>query len=153
MTWIIQVADTLAFHGLDEDWMGALPGGTEEQAFSRPNQFHSPALLALGAGQGQTWSWSFVEQHDTIINGTYPQKVTEELEESLQNPNPEHPVFLVRAWCKGCGLCVEICPRQVLSTDGRGKVEVVAPERCTSCGMCEMVCPDFALVVGTIERE
>ena len=109
-------------------------------------------LRLLVPDRARSWSWSFVEQHDTIITGTYPQKVTEELEESLQNPNPEHPLFLVRTWCKGCGLCVEICPRQVLSMGGLGKVEVVAPERCVSCGMCEMTCPDFALVVGAIER-
>jgi len=94
-----------------------------------------------------------VEQHDTIITGTYPQKVTEALEESLKNPDPAHPLVLIHGWCKGCGLCVEICPKQVLSTERLRKVEVVAAERCIACGMCELVCPDFAIVVGTIERE
>ena len=129
MTWIIQVADTLAFHGLDEDWMGALPGGTEEQAFSRPNQFHSPALLALGAGQGQTWSWSFVEQHDTIINGTYPQKVTEELEESCRI-RTRAPCLLVRVAKAAARAWKSVRAGPVHGWLGRW--EVVAPERCTS---------------------
>lgn len=93
------------------------------------------------------------QQHDSIITGTYPAKVAADIEEYLKHPDPAHPIVMVRAWCKGCGLCVEICPRGVLATDDVSKVEVVAPERCTNCGFCELVCPDFALVVGTIDRE
>jgi 2-oxoglutarate ferredoxin oxidoreductase subunit delta len=55
-------------------------------------------------------------------------------------------------WCKGCGLCVAFCPRQVLEVDGEGKVHVAAPERCTACGWCETHCPDFAIVVRRVDE-
>lgn len=50
-------------------------------------------------------------------------------------------------WCKGCGICVALCPRQVLALDERGKVQLVAEEACTACRICEVHCPDFVLSV------
>ncbi len=56
-------------------------------------------------------------------------------------------------WCKGCHICVEVCPRRVLEVDGdaflRGfhPVRVVRSEDCTSCRQCELLCPDLAIMV------
>ncbi|MBN2357493.1 4Fe-4S binding protein [candidate division KSB1 bacterium] len=50
------------------------------------------------------------------------------------------------AWCKGCAICVELCPEDVLAME-KGKVKVVNLEACTACGFCELRCPDFAIVV------
>ncbi|MCD6085118.1 MAG: 4Fe-4S binding protein [Desulfurococcales archaeon] len=53
--------------------------------------------------------------------------------------------------CKGCGICVDVCPRQalVLSTNpgpsGYRYSEYVGG--CIGCRMCEWLCPDFAIVV------
>jgi 2-oxoglutarate ferredoxin oxidoreductase subunit delta len=58
-----------------------------------------------------------------------------------------------KAFCKGCSLCIENCPRAVLAISGeRGTAgflvpEAVKPEACTKCLMCELICPDFAIVV------
>ncbi len=57
----------------------------------------------------------------------------------------EHIFF--RDWCKGCGICVEFCPKRVLKMDGRGKPVSQFPERCTGCRLCELRCPDFAIAV------
>jgi TPP-dependent indolepyruvate ferredoxin oxidoreductase alpha subunit len=51
------------------------------------------------------------------------------------------------AWCKGCTICVEFCPKDVLVMNRLDKVEVKALEACTKCLRCEQLCPDFAIVV------
>jgi 2-oxoglutarate ferredoxin oxidoreductase subunit delta len=52
-----------------------------------------------------------------------------------------------RSWCKGCGICVAFCPKQVLELDLEAKVTVVRPEDCICCKMCEFRCPDLAIYV------
>ncbi len=42
--------------------------------------------------------------------------------------------------CKGCGICVDICPRRVLRLKEK-KAEVTDPAMCMSCGHCKAVCP------------
>lgn len=49
--------------------------------------------------------------------------------------------------CKGCGICVAFCPKQVLAISEIEKVEVLDEDKCISCGQCEMRCPDFAIFV------
>ena len=38
--------------------------------------------------------------------------------------------------CKGCGICVTFCPKQVLALDTLGKVYVAHHENCIACGQC-----------------
>lgn len=52
-------------------------------------------------------------------------------------------------WCKGCGICVAFCPKDVLEMDDQGKAVAVRPEQCIACRMCEMCCPDLAVEVIT----
>jgi len=56
-------------------------------------------------------------------------------------------------WCKGCGLCVEFCPQNVLEQAEDGRVIVARPEACIACRWCELHCPDFAIFVTEIEPE
>ena len=52
------------------------------------------------------------------------------------------------AWCKGCSLCVHICPKKVLELDEvRGKSVVARPDDCIGCRQCENICPDMAITV------
>ena len=50
-----------------------------------------------------------------------------------------------REWCKGCGICVTFCPKEVLSLDDREKATVDRPEECICCRLCELRCPDLAI--------
>lgn len=51
-----------------------------------------------------------------------------------------------KKWCKGCGICVALCPKKVLGIKGE-KVEVVNEDACIKCRLCEYRCPDFAIFV------
>jgi len=61
-------------------------------------------------------------------------------------------------FCKGCALCLEVCPRKVFgkgderSRAGYAMPRVMALEKCVVCLLCEMTCPDLALTVVE-ERE
>ena len=56
-------------------------------------------------------------------------------------------------YCKGCGLCVEACPKDVLALD----LDQLTPKGyhpallinkgCTGCNICAVICPDAAITV------
>jgi 2-oxoglutarate ferredoxin oxidoreductase subunit delta len=56
-------------------------------------------------------------------------------------------INVYRDWCKGCGICAALCPKQVLSRNAEGEPEVTDPDACIGCGWCELHCPDFAISV------
>lgn len=57
------------------------------------------------------------------------------------------PIRIYEPWCKGCGICVEFCPKDVLILGEDGKVMARDVHSCTECGLCEIRCPDFAIVI------
>lgn len=61
-------------------------------------------------------------------------------------------IFVNEGWCKGCGICVEVCPKKVLGLDRRDKPILLDEEHCTGCLRCELLCPDFALLVIEPQR-
>ncbi|MCD4655736.1 4Fe-4S binding protein [bacterium] len=61
-------------------------------------------------------------------------------------PKKVSEIKIREAWCKGCGICVDVCPKAVL-TMSNYKAIVVNLEACIACGRCEDACPDFCLEV------
>jgi 2-oxoglutarate ferredoxin oxidoreductase subunit delta len=61
--------------------------------------------------------------------------------------------------CKGCGFCVEYCPREVLilSEDFNSKgyhPPVIKNEAdCCYCQLCETICPEFAIYITLKNKE
>ena len=55
--------------------------------------------------------------------------------------------------CKGCGLCVIVCPKNVLemssevSAKGYFPAHQARPEDCIYCAMCCTMCPDVAITI------
>jgi 2-oxoglutarate ferredoxin oxidoreductase subunit delta len=56
--------------------------------------------------------------------------------------------------CKGCELCVRVCPRHVLELDstevnvlGHHPVHVLDQGACTSCVLCARICPDAVFTI------
>lgn len=54
--------------------------------------------------------------------------------------------------CKGCGVCVSVCPKQVIALSknvnvkGYNYAEMVNGD-CIGCASCGMVCPDGVITV------
>lgn len=59
----------------------------------------------------------------------------------------EKELIVNKDWCKGCGICVAFCPKNVLSIRG-GKVFIANRNNCIKCGLCELRCPDYAIFLG-----
>lgn len=61
--------------------------------------------------------------------------------------------------CKGCGLCVMICPRHIVTIDmqainrkGYHPAGITEPERCIACAGCAKICPDSVICVERFEE-
>ncbi len=66
---------------------------------------------------------------------------------------PPREIRVDKRLCKGCHICISVCPHGVLKksdrVDNRGFIlpEVVDINACKICRLCEIHCPDFAIVV------
>lgn len=60
-------------------------------------------------------------------------------------------VVFLEERCKGCKLCVEVCPVGILRPSGRYNrqgYEVMEMDGvCTGCASCAVICPDVAIRV------
>jgi len=60
-------------------------------------------------------------------------------------------VTILEDRCKGCGYCIEFCPRGVLDLSARFNRKgyhppsVKKPDECVNCHYCEIICPEFAI--------
>ncbi len=61
--------------------------------------------------------------------------------------------------CKGCGLCVAVCPKNVLEIGTEVNVKgyfpayQARPEDCIFCAICATMCPDVAITINEIAEQ
>lgn len=71
---------------------------------------------------------------------------------------PVGQIHIIDDRCKGCGFCIEFCPRGVLiestrfNNKGYHIPEAQKPDLCVNCGLCELICPEFA-IFSTLREE
>lgn len=58
--------------------------------------------------------------------------------------------------CKGCGLCISVCPKKILilapvklNSKGFHPAQMIEDEaeKCIACAMCAVMCPDCVIKV------
>ncbi|HQP09120.1 MAG TPA: 4Fe-4S dicluster domain-containing protein [Anaerolineaceae bacterium] len=66
---------------------------------------------------------------------------------------PKGRIVVNELFCKGCELCVDACPQDViglaadrLNAKGYHPAEMIEAV-CTGCGICTIVCPEAAITV------
>ena len=72
---------------------------------------------------------------------------------------PRGEVYIIPERCKGCELCVEFCPEDVLynspQTNSKGyhypDIAEGKEASCVHCEFCSLVCPEFAIYTVAVE--
>lgn len=55
--------------------------------------------------------------------------------------------------CKGCGICIDACPKGIIhpaekiNSKGYHPATVTEAEKCIACAACATMCPDVAITV------
>ena len=56
--------------------------------------------------------------------------------------------------CKGCGLCVAVCPKKIIvlapehiNAKGYYPAQMIDEALCTGCAFCATMCPDTVIIV------
>jgi 2-oxoglutarate ferredoxin oxidoreductase subunit delta len=65
----------------------------------------------------------------------------------------QDPLTFYPAWCKKCGICAALCPKNVIEAGPEGLPYAARPEDCIQCRLCELRCPDFAVSVAEGKKE
>lgn len=60
--------------------------------------------------------------------------------------------------CKGCGLCISVCPKSILALDlntinakGYSPAYCAEPDQCIACANCAITCPDSVITVERVD--
>jgi 2-oxoglutarate ferredoxin oxidoreductase subunit delta len=66
---------------------------------------------------------------------------------------PHGELHILADQCKGCGFCVEYCPKDILELSDEFNLKgyhppvVLKEGDCVYCQLCEIICPEFAIFV------
>ncbi len=82
-----------------------------------------------------------------------PQRFWRKPLDAQRTETPNAEVHIIPDLCKGCGFCIEFCPKKVLDKSNQPNKRGVYPPKvvdggkCALCGFCTAICPDFAIFV------
>jgi len=60
--------------------------------------------------------------------------------------------------CKGCEICVSVCPKKILTMDAAVNAKGYHPaccadeSECIGCASCAMMCPDCCITIYELEE-
>jgi 2-oxoglutarate ferredoxin oxidoreductase subunit delta len=72
--------------------------------------------------------------------------------------SPKGAVVIDNDRCKGCGLCIEVCPQKVLAfteevnSKGYKFAKAINHSACTGCVNCGIICPDGVITVYRVKN-
>jgi indolepyruvate ferredoxin oxidoreductase, beta subunit len=110
-----------------EDWMNAIEKSVKPQA----REVNRRAFLA-----GREMQFSAADEEPVA-------PPARETAASLAIPDIE----IRETWCKGCEICVVVCPQNCLKMNDAKKAFVADASSCIRCMLCEWLCPDLAVNV------
>ncbi|MGB9740706.1 MAG: 4Fe-4S dicluster domain-containing protein [Candidatus Bathyarchaeia archaeon] len=86
-----------------------------------------------------------------------PERIWRKPIDSEKFKSSKAEIHIIKDQCKGCGYCIQYCPKKVLEESNEINARGVHPPRvvdeskCILCSFCTSVCPDFAIFV--VEKE
>jgi len=80
-----------------------------------------------------------------------PAQLAEEKKKQYKPRVFQGTAHVIASRCKGCGWCIEYCPKKILrpseefNEKGYHYPIVTDQGQCVNCKVCEDICPDFAI--------
>ncbi|MTI93869.1 MAG: 4Fe-4S dicluster domain-containing protein [Firmicutes bacterium] len=78
---------------------------------------------------------------------------------AISQPGKKASFNLFPDLCKGCGLCIQKCPVNIiewskdLGVYGTPAVRTYDQDKCIACKICEDVCPDTAIYIDKVKKK
>lgn len=82
-----------------------------------------------------------------------PERIIHSPLDDKKTIQPRVVIHIIKDRCKGCGYCIEFCPKKVLEESqeinykGVHLPKIAYESECVLCSFCTAVCPDFAIFV------
>lgn len=81
------------------------------------------------------------------------------MKKAISQPGKRASFNMFPDLCKGCGLCIQKCPVDIivwskdLGVYGTPAVHTTDQDKCIACKICETVCPDTAISIIKTDKK